>query len=380
MAEAPFLYAALTLVIALIVGLIPVYSKIKENRERLKMITAIASGIIIASAMLIVIPEGYEIATQEDAHAVDDALAGSVALVILEVDHGDITASEGIEEIEGLIGGHDHGDGHGEENEHEGEEGHDDHGHDSEASLSDSIGAVIEEVEDGVINASTGIEEIEELISSHGHEEESHDDHASGLLLGGAILAGFMMMFILEGSGIGHAVHEEHHEHGDDHGHEHVHHSNSGWMLVLGLTLHSATDGLAIGAAAASGSVALTATVALAVLIHKAPAAFSLGVFSMHERKERNDSIKDVVIFSLATPVMMLLAFYALADLEPHIIGLAMLFSAGTFLYIATVDTLPDIHNPETGKKAMMYVLVGVMILTLLLILANAADLLEHAH
>ena len=100
----------------------------------------------------------------------------------------------------------------------------------------------------------------------------------------------------------------------------------------------------------------------------------------MHEREERNDTIKDVVIFSLATPVMMLLAFYALADLESHIIGLAMLFSAGTFLYIATVDTLPDIHNPETGKKAMMYVLVGVMILTLLLILANAADLLEHAH
>ena len=369
------LFAAVTLIIGLVCGLAPIFSGIKDDKKRLKQLTGIAAGIIIASAMLVVIPEGYELAMtdghEDSEHEEEYALAGSVALVILEVDHGDINATEGIEEIEELIGGHDQGHEEGE---------HGENGHDSEASLSDSIGTVIEEVEDGDINATTGIEEIEELISSHGHEEESHDDHASGLLLGGAILAGFMMMFILEGSGIGHAVHEEHHEHGDDHGHEHVHHSNSGWMLVLGLTLHSATDGLAIGAAAASGSVALTATVALAVLIHKAPAAFSLGVFSMHERKERNDSIKDVVIFSLATPVMMLLAFYALADLEPHIIGLAMLFSAGTFLYIATVDTLPDIHNPETGKKAMMYVLVGVMILTLLLILANAADLLEHAH
>ena len=144
-------------------------------------------------------------------------------------------------------------------------------------------------------------------------------------------------MFILEGLGIGHAVHEEHHNH-------------SGWMLVLGLSFHAATDGLAIGAAAATSSISVTATVALAVLIHKGPAAFSLGIFSMHEREQRNDSIRDVVIFSLATPVMMMLAFYALEGLETNLIGLVMLFSAGTFLYVATVDTLPDIHNPETGR------------------------------
>jgi zinc transporter ZupT len=77
---------------------------------------------------------------------------------------------------------------------------------------------------------------------------------------------------------------------------------------------------------------------------------------------------------------MMLLAYYALADLESHLIGLAMLFSAGTFLYVATVDTLPDIHNPETGKRAVMHVLMGVAILTLLLVSADAAGLLEHGH
>jgi len=371
MAEAPFLYVSLTFIIALIAGLIPVFSKIKDNPERLKMMTAIASGIIIASAMLIVIPEGYEIASQEDAHTGDDALAGAIALVLLEVNHGEITNAQAIEEIESLLGGHDDHDSHEEESHHEADD----------MTLSESVEHTIEEYEEGEINATTAIEEIETAASGHNHmDEEGHDEHSSGLLLGGAVLAGFMMMFILEGAGIGHAVHEEHHDHGDDHGHDHVHHSNSGWMLVLGLTLHSATDGLAIGAAAATGSIALTATVALAVLIHKAPAAFSLGVFSMHERDERNDTIKDVVIFSLATPVMMLLAYYALADLESRIIGLAMLFSAGTFLYIATVDTLPDIHNPDTGKRAVMYVMVGVTILTLLLILANTVGLLEHVH
>ncbi len=382
-------FAIATLIIGLVCGLAPIFTKLKDDKDRLKQLTGIAAGIIIASAMLVVIPEGYELAMtdghEEEEHEEDDALAGSVALVILEVDHGDINATEGIEEIEDLIGGHEHEeDGH-EEEEHE-EDGHDDHGHDSEASLSDSIAAVIEEVEDGEINATTGIEEIEELISSHGHEEdahgheeESHDDHASGLLMGGAILAGFLLMFVLEGSGIGHAVHEEHHDHEDGHGHGHVHHAAAGGLLVFGLTLHAATDGVAIGAAAASGDFALTVTVLLAVLIHKGPAAFSLGVFSMHEREDRKDSIRDVVIFSVATPVMIIIAGLALAELETHMIGLAMLFSAGTFLYVATVDTLPDIHNPESGKKAMMHVLIGVVILVVLLFIANSLDL-GHAH
>jgi zinc transporter ZupT len=322
MSEAPLLYAALTLVIALTFGLLPIFSSMKDQQDRLKTFTAIAAGIIIASAMLVVIPEGYELATSQDAHG-EEELAGSLALVLLEVHHGDINATQAVDEFGASLEAHAHEDG---------------------------------------------------------DDAHAHEDEASMLLIGGALLAGFVFMLVLEGSGIGHAVHEEHHDHGDEHGHGHVHHNDSGWMVVLGLTLHSATDGLAIGAAAATGHLALTATVALAVLIHKAPAAFSLGVFSMHERAERNDSIRDVAVFSLATPVMMLLAFFALADLDTHVIGLAMLFSAGTFLYVATVDTLPDIHNMETGRRALFHVLIGVVGLFVVLMGADAAGLIEHAH
>lgn len=377
MAEAPILYALLALIFALIGGLLPLFSKVKENPERLKMLTGIAAGIIIASAILVVIPEGFELASanEHDSHDDEGALAGSIALVMLEVDHGDINASQAIEEIENLVGGHE---------AHADEESHDEEMHDEEPTenhLSESVLHVIEEVEDGEINATVGLEEIEVLIAGLVHEaHEDADEHTSGLLLGGAILVGFLLMLILEGSGIGHAVHEEHHDHDETHGHSHVHHGPTGWMLVIGLSLHAATDGLAIGAAAASGGTAVTAAVALAVLIHKAPTAFSLGIFSMHERENINNSIRDVVLFSLATPVMILVSFYALSDLENHHIGLAMLFSAGTFLYVATVDTLPDIHNPETGRKALMYVITGIIVLATVLFVSDAIGLIEHGH
>ena len=378
MAEIPITYALLTLGIALLCGLWPVYSKIKDDANKLKILTGIAAGIIIASALLVVIPEGYELASvdEHDTHEDESKIAGSIALVMLEVENGDINASQAIEEIETLVGGHDaHADA-------DGHDAHDDDQGDEEESLSESVLHVIEEVEDGDINATVGLAEIEELITAtHAHmEEDGHEEHTDNLLLGGAILAGFLLMLVLEGSGIGHAVHEEHHDHDQDHDHSHVHHGSAGWMLVLGLSLHAVTDGLAIGAAAASGSVAITATVALAVLIHKGPAAFSLGVFSLHERTERNESIRDVVIFSLATPVMILVSYFALENLETHLIGLAMLFSAGTFLYVATLDTLPDIHNPETGRKAMLYVLLGAAIMGIALLGMDAAGLVEHGH
>ena len=277
-ASAPIELAALTLILALLGGLPPILSKIKDNQETLRRITGIASGILLASALLVVIPEGFELATGE-------------------------------------------------------------------------------------------------------HEESGEEEEGVGnLLIGGAVLAGFLMMLILEGSGIGHAVHEEHHDHRDEHGHEHVHHRNSPWIIVLGLSLHSAADGLAIGSAAAGSTEAVTALVALAVLIHKVPAAFSLGVFSMHERENRNDSVRDIVMFSLATPVMILVSFYTLQGMDDHLIALVMLFAAGTFLYVATVDTLPDIHNPETGRAALRNVLIGVVAIILVLYGAEAAGLIEHGH
>ncbi len=378
-ASLPVELIALTLILALVGGLAPIFSNIKENHDTMRRITGIASGILLASALLVVIPEGFELATGghdehgHDEHVDEDALAGSVALVILELEHGDINSSEAIEEIEELLGGHD---------EHDEESG-DEHDEESGDSLSESIEHVIEEVESEEINATTGIEEIEEIITSHAHEGEHGDEGEralESLIIGGAVLAGFVLMLVMEGSGVGHAVHEEHHEHEGEHGHEHVHHRAAPWVIVLGLSLHSAADGLAIGSAAAGSSEAVTMLVALAVLIHKVPAAFSLGVFSLHEREDRNDSIRDVVLFSIATPVMIVISFFALHDFDEQMIALAMLFSGGTFLYVATVDTLPDIHNVVSGREAMVNVIIGVLVLVLILFGADAAGLIEHGH
>lgn len=259
--------AGLTLVIALVGGLLPVLGKWQQNPKLLHKSTSIAAGVLLASALLVILPEGF-------------SLAG----------------------------------------------------------------------------------------------ESSH------LMMGGMVLSGFMMMLILEGSGIGHAIHEEHHDHEGEHGHTHVHHQTAPLLLVLGLSLHAAADGLAVGSAIASGKTAASAIIALAVILHKAPAAFSLGVFSTHQNTEKKNVIRDVVLFSLATPVFIVLSFFILQDIAHETIGLLMLFAGGTFLYVSTVDTLPDIHNADTGRSAMIHVVLGAGLLTLALILADYSGVLEMGH
>lgn len=193
------------------------------------------------------------------------------------------------------------------------------------------------------------------------------------------VLVGFLVMLVLEGFGVGHSIHEEHHDHSADHGHGHLHHPEASAAIGIGLTIHAAADGLAIGSSSVSEEVGLTSLVALAVILHKAPAAFSLGAFLSHSPRSRNSSLLHVGLFSLATPVMILLSASVLGGADA-LVAAALLFSAGTFLYVATVDTLPRLHSPESGRSAAVDVIVGAVAFAIILLSFESMGWLEHIH
>ncbi len=200
------------------------------------------------------------------------------------------------------------------------------------------------------------------------------------LLLGATVLVGFLTMMLLEGFGVAHAVHEEHHDHATAHGHAHVHHPRSSRVLALGLSAHAIADGIAIGAAAAAGDSALSALVAFGVLVHRVPAALSLGLFTLHERGASTGPSAPLVLFSAATPVALLVSFLLLDGADDAVIALVLLFAAGAFVYVATVDTLPAIHNPETGRRSVRNVVLSTAVFTLVLVVLRNTTLLDHRH
>ncbi|KAL1235525.1 Zinc transporter ZIP9-B [Trichinella pseudospiralis] len=172
------------------------------------------------------------------------------------------------------------------------------------------------------------------------HECSAVNFEGNSRIIGVTLLYGFLFMFLIE-----HIT--ERYTHGNDRGRVRTHH---GWMATIGLIVHSATDGIALGAAAFADS-SVTFIIFLAVLLHKAPAAFGLSTYLLNEGFEKSKIRKLLIIFSSSAPLATLLTFAGISQAQighsagssSNVIGILLLISAGSFLFVATVHILPEV-------------------------------------
>uniref|UniRef100_A0A8D3ED84 Zinc transporter ZIP9 n=1 Tax=Scophthalmus maximus TaxID=52904 RepID=A0A8D3ED84_SCOMX len=131
-----------------------------------------------------------------------------------------------------------------------------------------------------------------------------------------------------------------------------------GVTATLGLVIHAAADGFALGAAVATGQVTVQVIVFFAVILHKAPTAFALVTFLMHAGLERKYIQGHLLAFSAASPIVAITTYFILhaSGSSPQnqlsSTGMGMLFSAGTFLYVATVHVLPEVSSSRTSRPS----------------------------
>ena len=191
--------------------------------------------------------------------------------------------------------------------------------------------------------------------SEHHHEhgegaEEGHDHEENPVphLIGVSLVLGFLFMLIIDQIASSRS------------GGRDVEGAKRGgvsWTATLGLVVHAAADGVALGAAATTNQTDVEMIVFLAIMLHKAPASFGLVTYLLHEGLERGRIRKHLLVFSLAAPSAAVLTFLMLMaggreSLDTFsATGIAMLFSAGTFLYVATVHVLPEVTNIGHGHS-----------------------------
>ncbi|KAM6997968.1 zinc transporter ZIP9 [Tautogolabrus adspersus] len=127
--------------------------------------------------------------------------------------------------------------------------------------------------------------------------------------------------------------------------------SSVGITATLGLVIHAAADGFALGAAVSTGQVSVQVIVFFAVILHKAPAAFGLVSYLMHSGLEKKYIQGHLLAFSAAAPIVAIPTYFILhasgssSQNQLSATGVGMLFSAGTFLYVATVHVLPEVSS-----------------------------------
>lgn len=134
------------------------------------------------------------------------------------------------------------------------------------------------------------------------------------------------------------------------------------FMVIIGDGLHNITDGLAIGAAFAFDPITGMAT-ALAVLCHELP--HELGDFAL--LLKTGVSIKRALILNVISSVLSLfgMAFgLIIAGIHTSMVRWIYAATAGTFLYIAFVDLIPEMSREPEGKtfKSVLCQVAGILI------------------
>ncbi|KAB5570011.1 Zinc/iron permease [Coniochaeta sp. 2T2.1] len=113
---------------------------------------------------------------------------------------------------------------------------------------------------------------------------------------------------------------------------------------TTGLVIHAAADGIAMGASATTSDMKLGFIIFVAIMVHKAPAAFGLTSVLLKQGLSKRAARGHLIVFSLAAPLGALATYLIVSLIGGDSMegesgqwwtGMLLLFSAGTFLYVA---------------------------------------------
>ncbi|KAH9389711.1 hypothetical protein TYRP_007258 [Tyrophagus putrescentiae] len=196
--------------------------------------------------------------------------------------------------------------------------------------------------------------------------ESTHEPHS---IVGITLLCGFVMMLIIDQFSSGSSSNSPHQynslptadtvENGSQARNSSSKKKSAAFTATVGLMVHSAADGIAMGAAATTAHADVEMIVFLAILMHKAPASFGFVSYLLSEGIDRSRAKRYcylasfVTYFGISASAKEALSYY-------NATGISLLFSAGTFLYVAAVHVLPEITQHQRLKcTELLYLIVG---------------------
>jgi zinc transporter 9 len=184
--------------------------------------------------------------------------------------------------------------------------------------------------------------------ADHDHEKEQTSSHA---WIGVTLIAGFILMYLIDALPSLSNPARGHHLPLTPLGptnpspitptttlaaHSHAH------STTIGLVIHSFADGIALGASSATPSTqsSLGLIVFVAILVHKAPAAFGLTSVLLKQGLSKRAVRGHLLLFSLAAPLGALVTWAFVNALGvtgsssdgTWWTGIVLIFSGGTFL------------------------------------------------
>jgi zinc and cadmium transporter len=146
-----------------------------------------------------------------------------------------------------------------------------------------------------------------------------------------------------------------------------VHTSTAASLVIVGDAVHTFVDGALIAAAVVT-SVPLGITTALAVAAHEIPQEVGDFAILLRAGYSRTRAVT-LNVLSAVGGVLGAFAMLVASQSVPNVLPYVLSFAAGSFLYVAMSDLIPDLHRGglQSGA-AKQLLLIGAGILTIVLL------------
>jgi zinc and cadmium transporter len=154
------------------------------------------------------------------------------------------------------------------------------------------------------------------------------------------------------------------HSHGQLLVQEQHRHAASGWMILFGDGIHNLLDGVLI-AAAFMTDIHLGLVTAAAVIVHEIPQEVGDLAILLHGGMSRTKALWLNLAASLTSVIGGVVAYFALAQLEP-MLPYVITLAAASFIYIAVADLIPGLHkrvDAESGIQQFALISAGVLLI-----------------
>ncbi|KAL4948485.1 Zinc/iron permease [Aspergillus filifer] len=324
-----------------VVGSLPLAFKLSPSQ--LRLISSLGMGVLVGTSLIVIIPEGVE--TLYDSVAIQRKDLGSRSAALPLVNLPERSA---IPTVATTFS-----------NTNEGVKRWDD-----SLELLTADAPVVHVVRDADSNSDSESDQETKKDTSSAESEHDHSGESSPhAWIGIALIGGFILMYLidkvpefatpsrpqrppyhisLDNLGSGLRRHSSPSRDGGLLNAANSQRSSHSFATTTGLVIHAAADGIALGAS--TSDTGLSFIIFLAIMVHKAPASFGLTSILLRQGLSNRAARTHLVIFSLAAPVGALATF-----LFVHLLGsgstdetsahwrtgILLLFSAGTFLYVA---------------------------------------------
>lgn len=153
----------------------------------------------------------------------------------------------------------------------------------------------------------------------------------------------------------------DHDPHSHDIGHARERHALVWYASFLGLTIHAMLDGVNTVAVLVGATVPWPFL--LSMLVHKASEGFSLATVIRLGGVPVKKTFGFLLIFSLMSPLGMIAGGLLAEQLGESHLGILRGFAAGSFLYVAVYDLLPEVfHDAQQRLLRCSAVALGILI------------------